>query len=540
MSYLVLARKYRPQTFEEVYAQDHITKILRNTIELNRIAHAYLFTGPRGVGKTSLARIFSKSLNCLTDGPTVIPCNKCQNCEEITGGISSDVIEIDGASNTGVEDIRELQKELMYSTANSLYKIYIIDEVHMLSKNAFNALLKTLEEPPENVIFIFATTEPHKVIPTIISRCQRFDFKRIPIPVIIERLKSISKIENISIDDEALFTISKKADGSMRDALSLMDQIMAFGKDHITLDDVLSIFGIVHFDVYRDVLSAISNKESSEIINILHDILEKGNDIQEFINGLLDYVRDVLLLKIGINVQGISKEIQNTMKSFCNKFEENELLYLMTLLVKTKTDIKTSNNPILVAEMSFVKLSKLAELKSLDEILEYISSNNFDLKKKKNDFPEKEKIESEHTQSDFHQKTEEVKSEILKEAIEKKPKLDELTLEELQKQNNIIIEKIRKEKPFVVNYYINSKIKNVSNNFVHYLVPNQLSLKMLHDNKSSIMEILSNCFNLPIKVDFTLKEEKKEQFITNPTIDDIKRESPKLAEFIEITDSIIS
>jgi len=198
MSYLVLARKYRPQTFEEVYSQDHITRILKNSILQDRIGQAYLFTGTRGVGKTSMARIFAKSLNCLSeDKPTVKPCNKCSNCIDITNSASPDVVEIDGASNTGVDDIRELQKELMYAPTNSRYKIFIIDEVHMLSKSAFNALLKTLEEPPRNVIFIFATTEPQKILPTIISRCQRFDFKRIPIPDIKKRLSEIAELENI-------------------------------------------------------------------------------------------------------------------------------------------------------------------------------------------------------------------------------------------------------------------------------------------------------------------------------------------------------
>ena len=534
MAYLVLARKYRPQTFEEIYAQDHITKILKNTIELDRTAHAYLFTGPRGVGKTSLARIYAKSLNCLNNGPTTTPCNECQNCIEITQGISADVIEIDGASNTGVEDIRDLQRELMYSPSNSRYKIYIIDEVHMLSKNAFNALLKTLEEPPESIIFIFATTEPHKVLPTIISRCQRFDFNRIPIPAIIDRLKSICEIEKISIDDDALFMIAKKADGSMRDAQSLMDQVLAYGKEHTTLDDVLSIFGIVHTDVYNQILHCIVDKDASKIIHLLHDILEKGNDIQEFLNGILDYIRNILLLKVEIDIPVMSDTDKKVMMDIGSKFQENDLLYLMSLLIKTKTDIKSSNNPILVAEMSFVKLTKLSELRSLDKILETIYKGETQVAE------EPEKISPPQPEVDIQSKTEEAKTILEKEVQEKKPKIEELTEQIIEENIKNIVQKLKKEKPIIGNYFEKSKLENVSNNIVHYTVANSLSHKMLEDNKAIISGIFSNHFNLKIRVEFTLHKVEKEKVITNPTLEDIKRESPGLADFIEKTDSIIS
>ena len=538
MAYLVLARKYRPQTFEEIYAQDHITKILKNTIELDRTAHAYLFTGPRGVGKTSLARIFAKSLNCLKDGPTITPCNTCENCTEITQGISADVIEIDGASNTGVEDIRDLQKELMYSPSNSKYKIYIIDEVHMLSKNAFNALLKTLEEPPENIIFIFATTEPHKVLPTIISRCQRFDFKRIPIPSIIERSRKICEIEKIEIADDALFMIAKKADGSMRDAQSLLDQVLAYGKERLTLEDVLSIFGIVHTDVYNHIMHAISNKDATAIIQLLHDVLDKGNDIQELLNGILDYIRNILLLKVGIEIPVMSEAILKQMQDVGSKFSENELLYLMTLLVKTKTDIKNSNNPILVAEMSFVKLSKLSELQSLEEILNSIDDNESRTVR-----PTQEKRVAPVIKKDTSQpitSTEDVKSILEKEIEEEKPKIDKLTKEIVEADMEILLKKVIKEKAFVGNYLKNCILSNVSNNLVQYNVASQMPFNMLDQNKVEISEIYSNHFNLKIRVEFLLQKEQKEQVINNPTMDDVKRESPALADFIEKTDSIIN
>ncbi len=538
MTYLVLARKYRPQTFDEVYAQDHITTILKNTIELDRIAHAYLFTGPRGVGKTSLARIFSKGLNCLKEGPTITPCNECTNCKEITDGISADVIEIDGASNTGIDDIRDLQKELLYSPSNSRYKIYIIDEVHMLSKNAFNALLKTLEEPPSNVIFIFATTEPHKVIPTIISRCQRFDFKRIPIPSIVERLKSICKIENISIADDALFTLAKKADGSMRDAQSLMDQVLSFGKDEISLEDVLTIFGIVHTDVYNEIMNSIKDKNSTKIIELLHNVLEKGNDIQEFLNGLLEYIRNLMLLKIGLDVPEIPQSYKTIMRNISNKFEENDLLYLISLLIKTKTDIRVSTNPILVAEMSFIKLAKLSEIKSLDKILKDISSQNYNkvitkpAEKSDLNILKKEKI--------LHEKTEEIKTELTKEVSKEKPKIKEITIVDIENDKEIILNKIKKDKMIIANYFNNCKIESISNNFIHYIVSNSMAYKLLVEQKDFITQIISNHFNLKVRINFTLREVKKTKTISNPTMDDIKRESPNLAEFIELTDSIVS
>ncbi len=248
--YQVLARKWRPQQFADVVGQEHVTTTLKNAIEQNRLAHAYLFVGPRGIGKTSTARIFAKALNCVK-GPTATPCDKCDNCLEITEGRSLDVLEIDGASNNGVEQVRELRDTVRYAPARGKFKIYIIDEVHMLTTQAFNALLKTLEEPPAHVKFIFATTEPQKVLPTILSRCQRFDLRRIPANLIVKHLKEISKKEKVAIDDEALAAIARGAEGGLRDAESTLDQLIAFCGNKIAEADVLSVFGLVAHDPDR-------------------------------------------------------------------------------------------------------------------------------------------------------------------------------------------------------------------------------------------------------------------------------------------------
>ncbi|MCD6181945.1 MAG: DNA polymerase III subunit gamma/tau [Candidatus Cloacimonetes bacterium] len=528
MSYLVLARKYRPQTFDEVYAQEHITTILKNTIEMDRTAHAYLFTGSRGVGKTSLARIFAKSLNCLTDGPTTTPCNTCQNCIEITQGTSADVIEIDGASNTGVEDIRDLQKELMYATQNSRYKIYIIDEVHMLSKNAFNALLKTLEEPPENVIFIFATTEPHKVLPTIISRCQRFDFKRIPIADVVDRLRSIAKIEGITIAEEALFLVGKKADGSMRDGLSLMDQVLAYGKKDYTYDDILEIFGIVHNDIYHEIIKAIKTHDAALIINHLHAMMEKGTDLQEFINGLLDYIRDLLLLKVGVKIQTLSLAQENLMTSLAKEFSEQDILYLISLLIKAKNDIKISTNPILVAEMSFVKIAKLQDMHALPEILQQIQSG----------ITVTQPTSQPRTPAANHRQTTRIKQEIKQEATAKPPLISQLTTEIYQQHRAQIVEKLRLEKPVLANYFDNCSVQKIQNNFAHFISTTDLANNMLNSNRDLIADIISKHFNIPIKIDFILQKAERKPTIAQPTMEDIKRHSPDLADFIKETDSV--
>ena len=297
MAYQVIARKYRPQRFSDVVGQEHVTRTLSQAIEQNRIAHAYLFCGPRGTGKTTIARIFAKCLNC-TGGPKVEFGDDDERCKEITEGRSIDVLEIDGASNRGIDEIRELRETVKYAPATSKYKIYIIDEVHMLTKEAFNALLKTLEEPPEHVKFMFATTEPEKVLPTILSRCQRFDLRRIPVKLIVDHLGEISKKEKVKVDPAALTAIARGAEGCMRDAESALDQLISFCGEEIAEPDVLSMFGLAAQSQIFSLASAVLNGDAQTVLKELDDLSKHGKDVGRLLGDLLGYFRNLLIYQI--------------------------------------------------------------------------------------------------------------------------------------------------------------------------------------------------------------------------------------------------
>ena len=376
-NYLVFARKFRPQTFEEIVGQEPITTTLKNAISKDRIAQSFLFTGSRGVGKTSTARIFAKALNC-EKGPSPTPCNQCSVCEEITQGISLDILEIDGASNRGIEEIRTLRENVKFKPTRGRYKIYIIDEVHMLTGEAFNALLKTLEEPPEHVKFIFATTEIHKVPLTILSRCQRFNFRRIPTAEIAAKLKEIARQEKIRTDAKALFLIAKSAEGSLRDAESLLDQLASFGGGEIKDSDITFFLGLTDQDIYFSLLESLKNKDSKRVLDLLSEVAEQGKDLVQFSKGLLELFRNLLVLSIASGeanklVEGSEEELAG-LKKLKDAFSREEIFFSLALLQQLQREIRWSDIPRFLIEACLLKIANRADLRPIDEVLKELKT----------------------------------------------------------------------------------------------------------------------------------------------------------------------
>jgi DNA polymerase-3 subunit gamma/tau len=539
MGYQVLARKYRPQTFDEVIAQEHITETLKNAIITGHLAQAFLFTGPRGIGKTSMARILAKALNC-EKSPTITPCNQCKNCREITNSTSPDVIEIDGASHTSVEDVRDLQNELLYPPQYSPYKIYIIDEVHMLSKNAFNALLKTLEEPPANVKFIFATTEPHKVLPTIISRCQRYDFHRIPIHSIIEGIKNITAHENVSIENQSAFLIAKKAEGSMRDALSLTDQLLSFGKETISKEDVKKIFGIIDIDFYKKLLQSIIEHSTKDIIEAFHGIVEEGSDITELTDGLIENFRNVLLIKLKIQPEEVYADDIPTFKEFGKNFSDESLLYAISMLIDTREKIKTASQPELLLEATLLKLAYLEQLIPVETLEKKV----FPPKQSPSDtlLPPtsmRDKKKEIHTESVAPPTKNEQPTEDIDKETSVPKKQVKITEEILEQELPKIMEKVREDMPICAVHLSKAKLESIKNNFLHYTTNSKVAYKSLSDSSQSLAQLLTAHFSTTVKISFKYTPQSKDKYIDNPTINDIKKESPKLAKFIEAIDGFI-
>ena len=369
MAYTVLARKYRPQSFDDLVGQEHVARTLANAIEADRVAHAFLFTGVRGVGKTTTARLLAKALNC-EKGPTPTPCNACAPCLDITSGVDVDVQEIDGASNNSVEDVRRLQESLPYRPQRDRYKIVIVDEVHMLSAGAFNAFLKTLEEPPDHVKFIFATTESHKVPVTIRSRCQQYDFRLIPHRLIAERVREILAAESLSADDEAISVVAREAAGSMRDALTLLDQLVAISDDRITADTVAASLGIAAREALYDVAGAVLQGDGARVIQAIDALADKSVDMQHFARQLLQLMRDLVVLKLdaGDPADWVPEE-REAAETLIGEIDILELQRGFRATSKVIDEMAQSPNPKLMLEMGLVRVATRPPLQSVSELL---------------------------------------------------------------------------------------------------------------------------------------------------------------------------
>ncbi len=358
----VLTLKYRPQTFDELLVQEHVKRTLKKAIEHNRFANAYLFAGPRGVGKTTTARILSKCLDCLnTDKPTVTPCNKCSACVEISQSRSMDVLEIDGASNRGIDQVRELRENIKYAPSSLRYKVYIIDEVHMLTEPAFNALLKTLEEPPPHAKFIFATTSANKVLPTIISRCQRFDFRKATPDEIVGRLRWLAKQESIAVSDEALLAIGRRADGSIRDGESILEQLATYRPEQIELPDVEELLGLVPGEVFFSYVDLLLQGDTAGLLRFVNNIFEKGHDLFEFYTGLVEHFRNILLIQAGgpaENLGLLPAEITR-LEEQAKQFSRAGLIKALEILLRAEEQAKYTRMPRVVLEYLALELTTL-------------------------------------------------------------------------------------------------------------------------------------------------------------------------------------
>lgn len=371
--YLVLARKWRPQTFEDVVGQEHVTRTLQNAIRAGRISHAFLFIGSRGIGKTTTARVLAKAMNCTSvDAPTPSPCGECDNCVSIAAGTNIDVIEIDGASNNGVDDIRQIRENIRMVPSGSRYKIYVIDEVHQLSAGAFNALLKTLEEPPPHAAFILATTEAHRIPATIISRCQRYDFRRVGLEAICKLLRGILESEGIACSDEALYAIARAADGGIRDSESILDQLVSYCDGEITFQDVFDVLGLVDWRVLHDLCTALHEKDVATLLRIVEDVVVSGKDLAQFVEEILRYFRNLLVCKTGApkELLALPEEEIAEIEAWAGRFTLTELIRLVEQFAEFSSGYDSQMAQRTALEALLIRISKRGVEISVDTILE--------------------------------------------------------------------------------------------------------------------------------------------------------------------------
>ena len=507
MNYRTYSLKWRPQSFDEVIGQDEIIKVLKNQILYNRLVNAYLFSGPHGVGKTSTARILAKSLNCQ-QGPTIKPCQKCSNCIEITESRSLDVIEIDGASNRGIDEIRALRENVKFSPTKSRFKIYIIDEVHMLTTEAFNALLKTLEEPPPFVKFIFATTQPHKVIPTILSRCQRFNFKRLSLNKIIEQLKKIVTEEKIEISEEILVSVARASQGSLRDAESILDQLISFKREKLSVEDVMSVLGVIDVDILFSLTDRIIQKDPQGVIKFLNKIMQEGKDLGVVLNNLIEHFRNLLVAKISkedFSLLDLPLEVCQRLYQQSQAFNTDEILNFFNALVNIQETSKKVDSLSIPLEVGLIKLCQL-KTKTTKDAIKYTDIKNIE--------PSEERVMNKETDN---VKDNNVKDNNASESSSVNPSQEDtsvrsISIEQIKQRWSEIIEAIQKIKIYVANYLSEGLIQEIKDNVLVISFPknNNLHKEMLErkENKLLIEKTIEDIFKTKIKLNLVLSKEE--------------------------------
>ncbi|MFR1812478.1 MAG: DNA polymerase III subunit gamma/tau [Terrisporobacter sp.] len=500
-----LYRVYRPKTFGDVVGQEHIVKTLKNQIKNNNIGHAYLFSGTRGTGKTSTAKIFARAVNCLNP-INEEPCNECEICIDTLNDNIMDIVEIDAASNNSVDDIRELRESVKYTPSKAKYKVYIIDEVHMLSQGAFNALLKTLEEPPSYVIFILATTEPHKIPATILSRCQRFDFKRVPSKDIASRMSYICKKENIEAEEKALSLIARNSQGALRDALSILDQCMSFGNEKIEYNDVIELLGTVNIDELFELSQSIIDENTKKSLEILNEFIIWGKDIRNLINDLIDHFRNLMVCKVSKDLDEIislPEESIERLKEQSQNVNINDLIRILNILSETQDSMKSSSNTRILAEVTIMKIaqpmfdeSKEALIKRIENLEEKIESGN--IKVSTVQIEQSKDVKSQIIEDD---KVEENKEDVAYEEV----KSEDVRLVELSWKK--VTQKIKDDRKLSIAALLKEvNTFNVKDNILYLIFNDNFSFARSRLNskdtieyvESIIREVLKRSFNIQI------------------------------------------
>ena len=535
MSYKVLSLKYRPQSFLDVIGQDHVTQTLINAFKKNRVGQGYIFTGPRGVGKTTTARILAKGLNCK-NSKNGNPCNKCNICDEITEYRNLDVLEIDGASNRGIEEIRNLRELIKFSPMNSLYKIFIIDEVHMLTNQAFNALLRTLEEPPAHGKFIMCTTDIHKVPDTIISRCQRFDFNRISINDIKESVNSILSKEKINSDLESVEAIAVKSEGSMRDALSILDQIIAFSDNKINYKDVEKILGLVSSELYFRLTNSINDKNSDLLLETLTEIRNGGIPIDDVVKGLNVHIRNLMYASLndGVKALEMSDDLKKEYVKSSKLWDIRDLLRITEVLNDLELNINRSNQPYIMFEISALKLLEMDQSISIEELLNQSSNNvkddiSTEKDQKKNDSILNNEIEEKVIKDKVIEKNEVHKKDEKPDKVIEEKNDDDLSLdiESMKGKWSTIITNVTNVRTSIGIVLEHSSPIDFDKKALKIGVYNQpkFSLDLLNNNKEVIEKVIANELKQRVSINFSEIHDKsdtvdfKEQSTTNKNND---------------------